>query len=282
MKNKNFVLYTVYGEDELYYQGTIISILSLLNQHTSSIQFEIIVVSEKPELFEGLPVTHFKITNEYYNQWSLNGKYHYRIKNRALAFVMDELNIQDNDKILTLDTDTYFSKDISYLFNKINKSQSVMYLNEGPIIGHRYQDYTDSYVGECIDTESWKHYKISADAIMWGSLMVGLCGSHREHVEEADRMMLALLKIATVRTVEQFSISQALSRHLTIVEGKKDIKHYSHTSRKSIAKESIVAFFVDYKDKTLEERLASQKKLKLTRTFFEFLQQKIKKIFSKL
>ena len=94
---------------------------------------EIVILTEKPSEFEKYPVKIFPISKLQIKEWSLDGKYHFRIKNRGMAYIMDQLKLTEKDKILFLDTDTYFHKSPLPLFDLIREDQALFYLNEGLI-----------------------------------------------------------------------------------------------------------------------------------------------------
>ncbi|MBD1581438.1 hypothetical protein [Pseudoalteromonas sp. S16_S37] len=275
---RQVLLYVAYGDDLLYYQGVKTSILSVLHHCKNSHQLEVVVVSEKPDFFANYPVTHFTITPTLKLDWSLNNRYHYRIKNRALAHAIDNLHLGANDKILALDTDTYFTKDINELFDKINVNLSLMFLDEGPLTKKQFTEYRESYQSP-IKLEGDVSYQISHQYHMWGSLMVGITASKRTLIDKADQLLVALHQWApTVRTVEQFAMSQVLGNEGALIEGKNDVHHYSHKGRKSFAQTNIDAFFANYGHYEFDTQLQYYPKLRLRRTLAAFLSEKFAKL----
>ena len=94
---RRIILYIVYGDNQGYYDGAKFSLITLMNWFSDKDSIEIVILTEKPEAFLNIPVTIIPMTNLQINEWSLNGKYHFRIKNRGLAFAMDVLQIKDLD-----------------------------------------------------------------------------------------------------------------------------------------------------------------------------------------
>ena len=127
---RKVILYIVYGEDQAYYDGAKFSFLTFMNWIEADSPIEFLVLTEKPNEFKDYPVKIIKISTQQKEEWSLNGKYHFRIKNRGMAYVMDKLELTDNDKILFFDTDTYFNKSPLGLFDLITNKQALMYLND--------------------------------------------------------------------------------------------------------------------------------------------------------
>ena len=116
---RKILLYIIYGEDKGYYDGAKFSLLTFMNWVLNEDPVEIVILTEKPDEFKSYPVTVFPISEHQRNEWSLDGKYHFRIKNRGMAYIMDQLELEEQDKILFLDTDTYFHKSPLPLFDLI-------------------------------------------------------------------------------------------------------------------------------------------------------------------
>ena len=96
---RKVILYIVYGADQAYYDGAKFSLLTF--KHWSKEEnIEIVVLTEKPEKFSDYPVKVITMNSDQKKEWSINGAYHFRIKNRGMAFVMDKLNLKELDKIL--------------------------------------------------------------------------------------------------------------------------------------------------------------------------------------
>ncbi|BBN81769.1 hypothetical protein PA25_17540 [Pseudoalteromonas sp. A25] len=275
---RHILLYVAYGDNALYYQGIKTSILSVLHHCKKSVPPEIVVISENPAFFADYPIIHFTITPALKLDWSLNNRYHYRIKNRALAYALDNLNLGANDKLLALDTDTYLTRDINELFDKINVNQSLMFLDEGPLTKKQFTEYRESYQAP-IKLGNEESYHLSHQYHMWGSLMVGITASKRALIDQADQLLIAMHQWApTIRTVEQFAISQVLSNNGELVEGKKLIQHYSHRGRKHFAQANINSFFANYGHYAFETQLYYYPALRLRRTLMAFLSEKVAKL----
>jgi len=275
MTEQKYLLYVAYGSDELFYQGIIISLLSAIYVCPKQHMPIVVVISQRPELFNDYPVVNIPLTENMFNEWSLNGQYHYRIKNRALAYALSYLNIGEQDKILMLDADAYFVKSFLSLYEKIDNNHTVMFLNEGPITGKHYQEYLEHYYGKSLTLANGEHYQLELQARMWGSLMIGINGGHGYLIEQADQLMKAFEAIAPVRTIEQFALAESLEKETTIVEGKRYIKHYSHRGGKAYARLKIQQFLALHQHKPLAQQLNHYRQLNLKRDFISFLKQKL-------
>jgi heptosyltransferase-3 len=276
---RKIILYIVYGDDESYYQGAKFSFLSSMNWTKFDDKVEIVVLTEKPEFFEGYPIQVIPMSKNQKNDWSLNGRYHFRIKNRGLAFVMDKLNLNKFDKILFLDTDTYFHKSMMPLFDLIQPNQALFYLNEGLIYERkRFALYVDSLDRKEIRIEN-ETYKISTSSALWGSLMVGLMPNMRSSIEWADKLMVKLFDIVNVHTIEEFAISESLLRKYKLVEGKKYVSQYSTSRKKEYANTVLMNFFKNNSSLTLKQQIALAQKTKIKRPLSVVLKQRALRLF---
>jgi heptosyltransferase III len=277
-KRRNILLYIVYGDDQIYYDGAIYSLLTFKNWFQINDEVEIVVLTEKPERFSGYPIKLFKMSGKQKNEWSLNNKYHFRIKNRGLAYIMDKLELKGADKILFLDTDTYFHKSPSSLFKCIKTSQAVFYLNEGLIYKRkRFSIYVDSLNGKKISIND-ETYELSKKSALWGSLMVGLTANMRQNIDWADKLMIKLFDMVSAHTIEEFSLSESLIREYNIVEGKKFVSLYSTSRKKEHARKVLSKFFEENKLLDIKDQIKLAQKVKIKRSIFVILKQRFSRI----
>lgn len=272
--SRKVVLYIVYGEDQTYYDGAIFSIMTFINWINPSCKVEIYVLTEKPEKFKDYPIKTLLINSKQKKDWSLDGKYHFRIKNRGLAFAMDVLKLNELDKILFFDTDTYFHKSPMKLFELITPYQSLFYLNEGLIYKRkRFSPYVDNLEGKKIEIDG-ELYELSQNSAIWGSLMVGIMGNMRSSLEWADKLMLRFFEIVPAHTIEPFALSESLLRKYKIVEGKRYVSLYSTSRKKEYAKKILSNFFIENKLLSFYDQVSLAQKVKIKRPFHVVLKQR--------
>ena len=279
--NKKVLLYIVYGNNEGYYSGAIFSILSFLSKLRDN-SISILVLTEKPKKFESLPVKILKLSKDQINEWSLNNRYHFRIKNRGMAYVMDTLGIDEQYKILFFDTDTYFQKNPKPLFDLINTDQALFFRNEGKIYSkRRFKVYVENLKEKEIQVDSDFVYSLRPTSSMWGSLMVGLHSSMRNSLEIADKLMLEFKKIVPAHTIEPFSLSEVILTKYNLVEGKKYVSNYSTSGKKQYALSVINNFLSKEKNTPIDSLIKKANKLNLRRNLITIIRQRIKKNISK-
>ena len=277
---RKVVLYIVYGSDQGYYDGAKFSLLTF--KHWSNMEtIEIVVLTEKPEEFRDYQVKVIPIPEEKKNEWSLNDKYHFRIKNRGLAYVMDELKLEEKDKILFFDTDTYFHKSPLPLFDLIQPNQALFYLNEGLIFKRkRFNVYVKHLKGKKIEIDE-DFYELSKKSALWGSLMIGIMPNMRPSLEWADLLMLKLFELVPSHTIEPFALSESLLRSYSIVEGKKFVSLYSTSRKKKHATKILLNFFKKNKLLHINKKILLAQKVKIKRPFLIILIQRFLRLFNK-
>ena len=277
---RKFVLYIIYGEDESYYQGALFSFLTFKYWLSDENQVEFIVLTEKPEKFTSYPIKTLLLTSEQKNEWSLNGAYHFRIKNRGMAFVMDELNLNEFDKILFLDADTYINCSPLPLFDLIQPYQALFYLNEGLIYGRkRFYTYVENLEGKKIEIEG-DFYELSENSSMWGSLMVGLTSNMRPTLDWADKLLVKFFDLVPSHTIEPFALSESLLKNYKIAEGKDLVSLYSTSRKKEYANKVLSNFFNINKNIDIEKQIYLAQKVKIKRPLFTILKQRLQRVFS--
>ena len=271
---RKIILYIVYGEDQGYYDGAKFSFLTFMNWFEKDDPIEIVVLTEKPEEFDNYPVQSLLITNQQKKEWSLNGKYHFRIKNRGLAYVIDILKLKEKDKIIFFDTDTYFNKSPLPLFDLIQPNQALLYLNEGLIYKRkRFSIYIESLEGKILEIDK-KKYQLSKKSSIWGSLMIGLMPNMYPSLQWADKLLLEFIYMVPAHTIEPFSLSESLLKKYKIVEGKKFVSLYSTSRKKEHAVQILFKFFNKYSSFPLNEQVLMAQKVKIKRSLFTIIKQR--------
>ena len=271
---RKILLFIVYGEDQGYYDGAKFSLLTFMNWMSEKDLIEIVILTEKPEEFFNYPVTVVKMTSAQKKEWSLNYRYHFRIKNRGLAFIMDFLDLCEKDKILFLDTDTYFNKSPLSLFDLIQDDQALFYLNEGKIYDRkRFSVYVEHLEGRSIQIND-EFYELSKTSSLWGSLMVGIMPNMRYSLDWADKLMVKFFDIVPAHTIEPFSLSEALLRKYKIVEGKNFVSLYSTSRKKEYAKKVISKFLTNSSLLSLNDQIEFAQKVKIKRSLLIIIKQR--------
>ena len=278
---RKIILYIVYGNDQGYYDGAKFSFLTFMNWYSPDDSIEVVILTEKPKEFIGYPVKVVQMKKQQIKEWSLNGDYHFRIKNRGMAHVMDELKLVDEDKILFFDTDTYFKKSPLPLFELIQKNQALLYLNEGLIYKRkRFDVYKKNLEGKKIEYDG-QIYKLQNSSAMWGSLMVGVMASMRSSFDWADKLMIKFFETVPSHTIEPFSLSEVLLKKYKLVEGKNFVSLYSTSRKKEYARNILSSFFQNNDKLSIEEKIYLAQKTKIKRPIHVILKQRFARLLKK-
>jgi len=280
---RKIILYIVYGDDQTYYDGAKFSLLTFKNwvKGKDENNYEIVILTEKPEEFKGYQVKLINLPSDKKFEWSFGGSYHFRIKNRGLAYVMDKLDLKDNDKILFFDTDTYFHKSPLKLFDMIQPDQALFYLNEGLIYKRkRFAIYVKSLEGKTIEIEG-QTYSLSKKSALWGSLMVGIMPNMRPSLEWSDLLMQKFFDIVPAHTIEPFAFSESLLREFKLIEGKKFVSLYSTSRKKEYAKKILSNFFAKNSNLSVNDQIYLAQKVIIKRPIIVVLKQRFQRILKK-
>ena len=271
---RKILVYIVYGEDQSYYDGAIFSFLTFMNWLTIDNPVEIVILTEKPHMFDNYPVVTYDISPQQKYDWSLKGLYHFRIKNRGLAYIMDKLEMSWNDKILFMDTDTYFKKSPLHLFELIKNNQALMYLNEGLIYKRdRFSIYIEHLEGKKIEIDN-EVYELTKDSALWGSLMIGITYEMRSTLDNADKLLKILFNMVPVHTIEEFALCETILKKYRLVEGKKFVNLYSTSRKKAYSQKKISDFFKTNATLKLDEQVRLAQKVKIRRPLLVVLKQR--------
>ena len=82
-------------------------------------------------------------------------------------------------------------------------------------------------------------YELSKKSSLWGSLMIGIMPKMRHSLDWADSLMLKFYEMVPAHTIEEFSLSETLSKNYKLAEGKNFVSLYSTSRKKAFAREAI-------------------------------------------
>ncbi|MGD8111349.1 hypothetical protein [Vibrio sp. TRT 17S01] len=282
---QKYLAFVIYGNDKTYYQGARFCILSFLAnwQGDESSRPEVVVLAEETEHFSGLPIHLFPINTDQKREWSLNNTYHFRIKNRGLKYIGEQLELEEEDKLLFLDTDTYFEQSTNIYFDSISTEQSLMFF---PEVAINSLPETNEYAvirNKTFDLEDGSTYSVNDKSTMWASAVIGITGAQLKAFDYADQLIKVLRNGGCkAHTLEQFALSEALSREVTLVPSKDWLKHYSTSGRKEWGRKVLESFFASHGNRPFEEQIKLAKDVSFTRPFSEVIRGHIYKKKKKL
>lgn len=282
---KQYLAFVVYGNDKTYYQGARFCILSFLANWQGGVDSrpEVVVLAEETEHFSGLPIRVLPISSAQKAEWSLNNTYHFRIKNRGLKYLCDQLPLASEDKLVFLDTDTYFNQATNIYFDAISSTESLMFFPEVKINDLPESNEYAVIRGKDIALEDGSSYCVTEQSTMWASAVIGITGSQKQAFDYADQLIQALRNEGCkAHTLEQFALSEALSRDVALRPAKDWLNHYSTSGRKDWGRKVLERFFIENCNKPFEEQVQLAKKVSFTRPLSEVIRGHIYKKKKKL
>ena len=219
---KKRIIFIEYGAQERFLNQIKYSVMTLLAFNKLD-RSEIIIYTEQPEKYKKIPVSTRSITKKVFN-YSLGGKYHFRIKPCVLLDALKEHECQ----ILFLDTDTFCNANLDPKISCISQQNVLMNIFES---SNPYPEFEM----KGIQLPSGKNYSYDpSNTKMFNSGVIGVCPGHEQAIEDAIFIIDAMQKHGLQRhTAEQTAISEAFRVHnIHISEMHKEITHYTRGTGK--------------------------------------------------
>lgn len=227
-----------YGKDPFYWQSAYYQ----LANHDSGVPISL--ATDQPDRFVSLDRAFelHHLTPEQVNEWSLGGRYHFRVKSQAILHCVEQMSNQGFESFLFNDTDIEIrSTEINRLMRRIDISNCLLFRNEGRILSSkRFAPY--------------HQYVTDSHAEMWGSAVIGMKVAHCSVLRQADELMLSLIDRIDAHTVEQFSLAQtANAAGLKLIPTNGKTKHFSTSSRRRFAQKILESIFSSSPDSWAEQ-----------------------------
>jgi len=219
---KKRIIFIEYGAQERFLNQIKYSVMTLLAFNKLD-RSEIIIYTEQPEKYEKMPVSTRSIVKKVFD-YSLGGKYHFRIKPCVLLDALKEHKC----KILFLDTDTFCNGDLNKKISVISQQNVLMNIFES---SNPYPEFEM----KGIQLPSGKTYSYDPNNTkMFNSGVIGVCPEHEQALEDAIFIIDAMQNHGLQRhTAEQTAISEAFRIHnIHITEMHKEITHYTRGTGK--------------------------------------------------
>lgn len=221
----NNLLFISYGNG-IHELEIMFSLLSVWRWNgTSGEAPRILIFTDRPERFSGLPVTVETIPHERWVEWSGPHGFNHRRKMMALRHA---LTAYEGSTAL-LDGDTWMRRPADGLFGKIGPGRSVMHLCEGRVSELR-SPTVESLAGllrsRRISDFGSAPSVMTADAQMWNSGVVGLDPSDAGLIDIALQCLDELCRDSSLHILEQHALSHVLGKYTQLQETGQDVFHY--------------------------------------------------------
>ena len=234
----NRLLYIVYGA-ETYHQEAFFSIASALTRlrSTPGADIAIEVLTDNPAPYAALPVTITPVSSQTLQSWWAPHGYHFRAKHVALLQRLQG----DEDRVVLIDTDTFFHQSPQTLFDKVRQGQ--LLCNR---IGGRYGDRPDALLYRTLSAGLQARGLGGKEMPLLNSGVIGLCGADRSVLERSIELMDELFPHAQgAYTLEEFVLAVAADQAgLSLEECPDEIHHY--WSRKDIFRAKVKAWIAKH------------------------------------
>lgn len=208
--------YLKYGNNQLYDLELSYSVLTAKKFSLSS-PLRIVLLTTACGVRSDLPVEHVIISDDQLNNWTRGGAYMHEAKIHAVAAALDRYQ----GKVVLIDTDTYFTADPHFIFERIDANSSVMHANDGLLGEHSYwQTLLKGVPGEVAK------YAVLPSSNMYNSGVVGIDFANRHVLADVLALSRALHEIDPVFNIEQFAFTAVLSRHTKLGLCADVVKHY--------------------------------------------------------
>ncbi|BAU10053.1 hypothetical protein LEP3755_05330 [Leptolyngbya sp. NIES-3755] len=249
MRSRRVLGYFFYGGNETYKLELFFSILSALKQlQSKSSDIIISVVTDQVDFDPDLPIDILHVSPEELAIWTNGGTYNHRAK----CFAMKKLLEHYQCPVVLADTDTYFLKHPSELFDRISPTQTVMHCKEVDAIADYslYQPFLHN-LGNGLEIGG---IRLTRDSPVYNSGVIGVDAAHLSLMDQAIAVLDKTYAVCPVFDVEQLSIGLVLAQRTKLSTSEDVMVHYWGYSRYFIQVQS-KRLFTNFSARTLEKLL---------------------------
>lgn len=258
MKNINLIL-LAYG-NHVQHNRAIFCILSLLSKtKNASKSYNIIIYTDQAHhyefLFEHIHLEIKLISARLMDELKGSDNYIHRIKIKIIESAIKNYP----DVVIFLDTDTFFTKDPTNLFRKINNTTSIMHKNEGLIkdiiIDEKYARHKGGrHLSKNVSTKVSELIKLNS--ISWNSGVVGIHKDISDKLEYAIEICDEVYNSTKIFTAEQIAFSLVLDKYTKVIDAIQCVYHYWHAGRKKAIDQFLKDFLTNsFHEKSLDDKL---------------------------
>ena len=192
------------------------------------------------------------------SEWSLQGRYWFRIKNRVMHDVLG----RGFERALYIDSDIAFTGNPHVDIARVTPGRAVLFRNEGRANRSPKSHYR-SLADLPKDLFADDGLALSPTAPLWSSAMMGLHRDMRASVDCADRIIRGLFGKIDIHTLEQFALGVALARNHQVVPSFGSFSIFSTSRRRAFARRKIFEFFQRNRAAPFDVQTAEAKRLRL-------------------
>jgi len=262
-----------YG-DIRYHHAAKFQILKCWDEWYSNPNSEIIVITDKPELFTNYPVKVERLRKHedvrLQRETAITGDF-----SKKLIGLIQALELSRSNILILLDSDMYWIKAPQELARITSQSKVFMYRKEGHILKSKTASHRQF---RSLTNKTSIPYLLTHESAMWGSALVCLTKDSNEIIENALELYMELVGHISAHTIEQFALGESLRlRGISIEPACNYVNHWSTGGRKAHMEPQIQNFFAQYGEDDFKQHLNQINKIKLRRPFLEILLRKHRK-----
>lgn len=189
-------------------------------------QLHLVVYTDSPQHFDGLPVHVHALTDADVHAWCDKPRaYNNRAKTRAMMDARDRWQLP----LVYVDGDTWWKRSPMTLVNRLRPGRAVMHVPESTLLhspDQRSRRLADHLRHTDIALRD-ERFRIAPDAVMWNSGVVGLHPTDAHLLDDAGDLAQQLWDgLPGQPFLEQFSLGQVLGQHVQLVESRTHLFHY--------------------------------------------------------
>ncbi len=242
----NQLVWLVYGGSIEYRSEATFSILSAIYR-TERNNFVMTVITDTPNHFSKLPINIVVIDEKIIKEWVGPDNYNHRCKPCALLSVLNGY-----EKNILIDTDTFFKKCPSLLFDLVN--DKVILVDK--ILSWRVVCKTEAY--ESCNLYLSHKYHINDKHEYLNSGIIGLSKNYKGVLKDTIEIIDEVYKSSgEVFAIEEFSLSIAIKwKNISLIDQNDIVHHYWR--RKFVYRSIIIKWLEKFKGRYLNEEAINE------------------------
>jgi len=260
-------LLIAYGRDLFYHFNALFAALRLSAARRADDPRPIVIYTDRPKIFAHFPFDVVPITPAQMREWSLEGRYHFRIKNR----VMHDVFARGFTRVLFTDSDLVFLSNPADDFAFIAPHRAVMHENEGTA-KRRAPAYARV---PPLPIAGRADFVITGAETMWRSSVMGLHRDMADAIDLADALICAMVGKVGVHSIEQFALGLALMEVAQVRESVGRYMEFSTSGKKAYARGQLFAFFQAHRFDDFESLRARAAQTSLRRPMLDAIAHKV-------
>jgi len=234
---KTRFVFIEYGNKDVYFNELKYALMTL-KRHCDLTASDVYVYSESVDRYAELPVTAVSIKEDL-QAYSLEGRYHFRIKPMVIGLALKTLPA--DTCLVFLDTDTYVRSSLTQRLAEIQSKRVLMNAFE------KRNPYPNSVLNNLLLPSGLTYSYDPNVSVMFNSGVMCVLSEHRLIFLDAVAILDGMLHAGfTAHTIEQCAVSEAFRIHgVEIQEVKKEVVHYWRSTDKKYMHQQLSRYFAD-------------------------------------